>query len=110
MIEKVDRRLEDQAGLLLRGQEWLLLLGSMLFVIPMFYLSIFKLPVGVGKQLEGLMRRFLWKGSKLGNGEGMVPVSRNVTCRLVNFGGLGVLCYNPIRPKMGDLGLAQQAA
>ena len=42
-------------------REGLVLLKSVLCVIPMSYLSVFKLYVGVGKRLEGLMRRFLLK-------------------------------------------------
>ena len=66
VIEKVERRLEGwQAKLLSRGGR-LVLLYSVLVAILIFYLSIFKLSIGVGKRLEGLMRRFLWKRFGLG--------------------------------------------
>ena len=38
--------------------------------IPIFYLSVFKLLVGVGNCLDMLMSRSLWKGSWLGEGDG----------------------------------------
>ena len=55
---KVGRMLKGwKVRLLLQGGHLVLLW----FVFPMFYLSIFKLPMSVGKQLEGLMRRFFRK-------------------------------------------------
>ena len=63
VIEKVERRLEGWQAKLLSSGGRLVLLCSVLAAIPIFYLSVFKLHIGVGKRLEGLMRRFLWKGS-----------------------------------------------
>jgi hypothetical protein len=39
------------------------LLNSVLAVIPIFYLSLFRMPVGVWKNLVRLQRRFLWGGA-----------------------------------------------
>ena len=47
-----------QIKLLSRGGQ-LVLLRSVHTMIPIFYLSVFKLPIGVEKRLEGLMRQFL---------------------------------------------------
>ena len=48
--------------------------------IPIFYLSLFNLLVGVGKHLDNLTRRFLSKGSRLGEERGMVLMSWDVVC------------------------------
>ena len=59
VTKKVERRLEGwQAKLLSRASQ------LVLAAIPIFQLSLYKLPIGVGKRTEGLMRRFLWKGSE----------------------------------------------
>ena len=47
----------------------------LLSAITMFYPLVHKLLVGVEKQLEGLMRRFLWKGLGLGESRVMVLVT-----------------------------------
>ena len=39
-------------------------------LIPSFYLSVFKLPVRVVKHFVSLMKRFVWKGTRLGEGRG----------------------------------------
>jgi len=49
------------------GGQHLVLLQSVLSVIPIFYILVFKLPISVRKCPQDLMRRFFWKGSELGN-------------------------------------------
>ena len=34
----------------------------MLSAIPIYFLSFFRVPSGVNKELEKIMRNFLWKG------------------------------------------------
>ena len=66
LVEKVERPLEGwQTKVMSRGG-WLVLLRSILMAIPLFHLSIFKMPVGIVKRLDGLMRQFLWKGQGRG--------------------------------------------
>ena len=48
-----------------------MLLWSILTAISIFYISVSKSFVGVGKGLEGLMMWFLWKGSEKGQSRGM---------------------------------------
>ena len=89
MIEKVERRLAGwQAKLLSRGRR-LVLFKSILAAIPIFYLLVYKLPIGVGKRLEGLMRRFLWNGSGTKQLNGQALVSWEVVCRPTQARGLG---------------------
>ena len=63
----------------------------MLSTIPIFYLLMFKLLMGVGNQLDGLMRRFLLTGPRSGEDRGMAPVSCEVVCRPIKQGGLRAL-------------------
>ena len=74
-----------------RGGRHLVLIQSVLSAIPLFYFSVFKVPVGVEKQLEGLMRLFLWKGTTLRQGRCLAMVSRDVVCRPIKQGGFGIL-------------------
>ena len=55
-----------------------MLLRSVLVAIPIFYLSVAKLPIGVGKRLERLMRRFLWNGLGIEQRNGQALVSWEV--------------------------------
>ena len=90
VIEKVERRLEGwQTRVLSRGGR-LVLLKAVLAAIPTYYLSIFRMPAGVRKRLESLMRGFFWKGSCHGDSRGAALVSWEVVCRPTNLGGLGV--------------------
>ena len=52
-----------RARLLSRGGR-LVLLKSVLAVIPIYYMSIFKMPAGVRRRLEKTMRSFFWRGSQ----------------------------------------------
>ena len=45
-----------------------MLLRLALLTIPIFYLSIFRLLIGVGRRLDGLTRNFFWKGLGLVGG------------------------------------------
>jgi hypothetical protein len=64
------------------------LLNSVLAVIPIFYLSLFRMPVGVWKNLVRLQRRFLWGGAA-GNSK-INWVRWQDVCRSKREGGLGV--------------------
>jgi hypothetical protein len=64
------------------------LLNSVLAAIPIFYLSLFKIPVGVWKKIVRLQRRFLWGGAA---GSSKINwVSWLDVCRPKKEGGLGV--------------------
>ena len=60
VMEKIETRLGGwQARLLSRGGR-LVLLQSALAAIPIYFMTIFKLPEGVRRQIETIMRRFFW--------------------------------------------------
>ena len=58
IIEKVERQLEGWKARVLSRPGRLVLLRSVLMMIPIFYLSVFKLPRTVHNRLVRLMRRF----------------------------------------------------
>ncbi|GAU43110.1 hypothetical protein TSUD_373050 [Trifolium subterraneum] len=66
----------------------IVMLNAVLNAIPIFYLSLLKMPVNVWKQVVRLQRVFLWGGVKGGNKIKWVKWS--VVCRAKNKGGLGV--------------------
>ena len=61
VFEKVETRLGGwRARLISRGGR-LILLKAVLAAIPIYYMSIFTMPVGVRRLLEKIMRSFLWR-------------------------------------------------
>jgi hypothetical protein len=64
------------------------LLNSVLYAIPIFYLSFFKMPVCVAKKIIRIQREFLWGGTE---GRRKINwVSWKVVCQPKEVGGLGV--------------------
>lgn len=66
----------------------IVLLNSVLNAIPIFYLSFFKMPVGVVKKVVRIQREFLWGGTE--GGRKISWVSWKVVCQPKEVGGLGV--------------------
>ena len=91
VIEKVERRLEGWQAKLLSMSGRFVLRRSVLVAIPIFQLSMYKMSIGVGKTLDGLMRRFMWKGCGSRQCRGQALVSLASVCRLIQTGGLGIL-------------------
>lgn len=64
------------------------LLKIVLNAIPLYYMSVLKLPLGFIKEMEGCMRGFLWGGV---SGLRKIPwVAWEGICKGVRFGSLGV--------------------
>ena len=91
VIEKVERRLEGWPAKSLSKPGRLVLLESILAAIPIFQLSVYKLSIGVGRRLEGLMRHFLWKGFRFDQCCGQALGSWDNICRPIQAEGLGIL-------------------
>ena len=90
VFEKVEARLGGwRARLLSRGGR-LVLLKSVLAAIPIYYMSIFRMPAGVRRRLEKAMRSFFWRGSQPEESRGAALVAWTTVCRPVSQGGLGV--------------------
>ena len=78
-----------RARLLSRGGR-LVLLKAVLATIPTYFMTIFRMLVGVRRLLEQLMRGFFWLGTRLKESRGVALVAWETVCRLVDQGGLGV--------------------
>ena len=88
VISKVAKRLDGWKRVFLSKKGRLTLIEVVLLVIPTYYLSLFRMPSGVIKEVEKIMRNFLWKGVDGDGGDHLVSwkeVSR-VKCK----GGLGM--------------------
>ena len=88
MLDKIKRRLSDWKVNLLSKASRAVLIKSMLSNLPMYYLSLFRMPKTVVKEIFAIQRRSFW-GEKTGD----------QFCPLVNWeliqhpkklGGLGV--------------------
>lgn len=66
----------------------IVLLNSVLNSIPIFYLSLLKMPVHVGKRIVRIEREFLWGG--VGGGNKISWVKWKTVCQQKKNGGLGV--------------------
>ena len=90
VLEKVEMRLGGWRTRLLSRGGRLVLLKAVLAAIPTYFMTIFKLPGGVRKRLEQLMRGFFWHGSRPEESRGVPLVAWEIVCRPVEQGGLGV--------------------
>lgn len=64
------------------------MLKSVLFALPIYYLSFFKAPLGVTGLIETMFKRFLWGSSENNRKIHWVPWEK--ICREKMEGGLGV--------------------
>ena len=63
VIEKAASRLVSWRARLLSQGGHLVLLKAVLAAIPTYFMAIFRMPVGVRRRLEQMMRGFFWLGS-----------------------------------------------
>ena len=67
-----------------------MLLQSVLAAIPIYFMAIFRMPDGVRRQIEGIMRRFfLARGATIGD-QGVALVAWRTVCRSKSLGRLGI--------------------
>ena len=90
VLDKVETRLGGwRARFLSRGGR-LVLLKVVLSAIPTYFMAIFRMPAGVLRRLESLMRGFFWHGPRQEGSRGVALVAWETVCRPVSQGGLGV--------------------
>ncbi|KAK1321143.1 hypothetical protein QJS10_CPA03g01111 [Acorus calamus] len=90
MIERFEKRLEGWRGNLLSSGGHLILLQVVLSNLPIFFLSIFKIPKGIFDRIDGIRRRFLWCGP-VREKKKVHLVKWEIVCSSKKQGGLGVL-------------------
>ena len=90
VIEKVESRLAGWRARLLSRGGCIMLLKAVLAAIPTYFMAIFRMPVGVRRRLEQMMRGFFGLGSRLEESRGAALVAWETVCRLVDQGGLGI--------------------
>jgi len=62
VLEKIGKRLDGWKRSLMYKGGRLVLIHLVLESLPIYYLSLFKIPVRVASRIEKLMRDFLWEG------------------------------------------------
>lgn len=88
VISKLQARLSRWKGRHLSFGGRLCLIKAVLSSLPLYYLSFFKMPVGVMSKCNSIMRRFLWGGSE---GDAKIAWVRwEQVCKSFDEGGLGV--------------------
>ena len=88
VLEKVEARLGGWwARMISRGGR-LVLVKAVLSAIPTYFMSVFRMPSGVRRRLEGTMRRFFLAGDK--DHSGGCPGCLVYVSRPVTHGGLGI--------------------
>ena len=60
LIENIERRIEGWKGKLISRGGRLQLVKSILLVMPIYFMSCFKLPIWVLQRIDGIRRVFLW--------------------------------------------------
>jgi hypothetical protein len=90
LIDKIASRLATWKGKLMSTAGRLALLNAILSSIPVYWLSVHRLPVWVRKKIDSICRAWLWHGEVTCNG-GHCKVAWGKICRPRDLGGLGIL-------------------
>jgi len=90
LIEKVQRRLTGWKGRLLSLGERITMVDTVLYAISTYFLSFFQLPRWVEKDIDSIMRKFLWNRGNV-DIKGFSLVNWKCVCKRKEFGGLGVI-------------------
>ena len=79
VVEKIPKRLGNWKGAYFSLGSQITLIQACLSSIPLYYLSLFRILVGVANTIEKIMRDFLWSGALDKNRDHLV--SWEVCCR-----------------------------
>ncbi|VVA31869.1 Hypothetical predicted protein, partial [Prunus dulcis] len=88
VLDKVEKRLQRWKRACLSKGGRLTLIQAVLSSIPSYYMSLFKMPIGVTAKVEQLMRNFLWEGVEEGKNCHLVRWVR--VSKSKEEGGLGI--------------------
>ncbi|KAJ4811538.1 RNA-directed DNA polymerase (reverse transcriptase)-related family protein [Rhynchospora pubera] len=90
LVDKIRRRLAGWKSSLLSRAGRVLLASSVLSTIPVYWMSVFKLPQWVIKEIDAIRRNFIW-GSSHQRGRATHLLSWDRVCLPKTFGGFGLL-------------------
>ena len=88
IIEKITKRLEGWLKGCLSKRDKLTLIQSVLESLPIYYLSLFKMPILVCNKIEKIMRDFFWEG--FGENKSDHLVDWKIVSKSKIMGGLGI--------------------
>ena len=86
VVERFRKKLAGWKSKLLSRGGRLTLLKSSLWSLPIYFMSLFTIPVSIAHSLEKIMRDFLWSNSP----KGLHWVNWGDVCRPKHQGGLGI--------------------
>ncbi|KAK1256826.1 hypothetical protein QJS04_geneDACA024624 [Acorus gramineus] len=89
LTERMEKRLEGWAGKRLSWGGRLTLLQTVMANLPIFYMSLFRIPIGIANRMEMLRRRFLRSGADSGVRK-VCLIKWNKVRQPKRLGGLGV--------------------
>lgn len=89
VVERMEKRIQGWSSRMLSRGGRLILLRSVLSSIPIYYLSVLRLPAQVERRLNSIQSNFLWQGGDAQN-HGIHLVAWSEVCRPTAQGGLGV--------------------
>ena len=89
MVDSLRSRLSRWKGRFLSMVERICLIKSILSSIPLFYMSLFKIPFAVANEIVRLQRDFLWGWGY--DGRKVAWVSWKKVCEPHETGGLGII-------------------
>ncbi|KAJ4758597.1 RNA-directed DNA polymerase (reverse transcriptase)-related family protein [Rhynchospora pubera] len=90
LIDAFQRKLDGWKSRFLSSAGRLTLINSVLTSLPLYYMQVMQLPAWLITHLDGIRRRFFWKGRDKCLG-GHCLVNWNKCCIPKCFGGLGIL-------------------
>ncbi|XP_028123851.1 uncharacterized protein LOC114320952 [Camellia sinensis] len=88
VVDKVKSKLAGWKRKMLSFAGRLILTKSVTSALPVYYLSLFKMPEGVASELDKIQAKFLWGGSEQGRKIHMIKWEE--LSKRVNQGGLGI--------------------
>ncbi|XVE69060.1 hypothetical protein DITRI_Ditri09bG0119300 [Diplodiscus trichospermus] len=89
VIERVETKLACWKANFLSLEERVVLILSVLSCLPIFYLSLFHMPITVNERIGKIQRRFLWGGDS--NKNKVHWVDWKSVCNYKQRGGLGII-------------------
>ena len=92
MLSKIRKKFSVWKGRNLSFAGRVCLIKSIINAIPLFFLSFFKVPVGVSKEITKLQRKFLWGWGT--EGRKIAWTSWENICKAKEDGGLGIRCID----------------